>query len=808
MDAITICAVNYLPFAHILGNSFLDFNPDSRFSILVIDAKKINFEKIKRFEYFSPDDLNLSPTQFQNMSFYYNVTELSTALKPSAIKMLFNRGSNQVIYLDPDIEVFGSFDEIKLALSRNDIILTPHTLNPVPRDGLRPNESDLLGSGVFNLGFIGLKKSETAETFLNWWEERLEFDAISDPEQMLFTDQRWIDLVPSYFSFHVFRNPSYNVAYWNLHERHLTESDKKILVDGNELKFFHFSGYRPERPWILSKYVSDNPRVTISSNPTLGKICRSYGEKAFRNGWNADSHLKYGYQSFDSGKAIPSSLRRLYREDCISARKAGEALKPPLDWQAWATERSINSGNLSRILFSIWKSRPDLRRRYPDATGAESSDLQKWAYSHGISEKVIDNEFIEIGGLKNDKYPNEISDEFGISIAGYLKGELGLGQSARLIYKSAIESGFKVSTLNSNRSHSRQLENIDLTNSEKIYPFIIAVINADHFKFWIQDLGLKDKNIGKARIIGVWAWETEDFPQKMHSAFQYVDEIWAVSSFVRDAIAKHTNKVVKVFPTPIIKPTNIEQLNRASVGIPKYAKFNLFIFDYMSIFNRKNPLGVIEAHIKAFPDQNGPTLVLKSINSQKDVENHELVKFKIGGRSDIILIDNYLSRDQLTALINECDAYISLHRSEGYGLTIVEAMALGKAVIATGYSGNLDFMNARNSVLVPFEKKLIGSDSFPYSPDSYWAEPDIDFAAEKLFELHNNIDLRIHLGQSAQEFVLKNFSIENASKFIKNRANYHNSFLGHLRLSIRNLIEAVIKVATRMKKIYKILRFG
>jgi glycosyltransferase involved in cell wall biosynthesis len=797
MDAITICAANYLPFASVLGNSFLETNPKSTFSILVIDSKKVTFEKNSKFRYLGPEDLEINPDVFANMAFYYNVTELATALKPSALKALFRQGSSKVIYLDPDIQVFSELVELEVSLETNPIVLTPHTLTPIPRDGLRPTEADIMGSGTFNLGFLGLSDSPVAMDLLNWWEERLRFDSISDPLEMLFTDQRWIDLVPSYFPICVLRHPGYNVAYWNLHERSLTENQSEIQVNNDQLRFFHFSGYRPDKPWILSKYVSDVPRIVISKDPVLALLCEKYGSAAIEVGWEHETAIEYGYQNFENGKFIPSSLRRLYRQDCITAFKIGEILRPPENWQDWATERSLESGNLSRILFSIWKSRPDLKRRYPDATGAEAGDLVAWASTHGIQEKVIDQSLLKIGSLKDDVIPSKFNKSPGINIAGYLNGELGLGQSARLIYQAAKESGFPVTTINSNRVTSRKDEFFEEVSSDYFYPVTIAVVNADHFHLWVEDFGTK--KIEKTFVIGVWAWEIEDFPEHMHRAFSYVDEIWVVSEFVKNAIAKHTNKPIFVLPTPIITPQNIESLNRNSLGIHQDARYNLFIFDYLSVFNRKNPLGLVEAHMEAFPEQDGPLLVIKSMNGDRDAENREKLRFSIRNRGDIILIEKFLSRPQLTALINECETYVSLHRSEGYGLTIAEAMALGKPVVATSYSGNLDFMDKNNSFLIPFKLKKIGFGSYPYSPDSYWAEPDVHASSKVLKDLYIDGTLRQEFGRAAKGFVTNKFGLVVATSFIENRVRTNLKLLKRMKKKIN-------KIALLQNKVKKFIR--
>ena len=802
MDAITICAVNYLPFAHVLGSSFLDNNPDSTFSILVIDANEIDFNRLEQFRYFSPSDLALEEKVFRNMTLYYTVTELATALKPSALKMLLKRGSNQVIYLDPDIEVFDEFTELNELLNKYPIVLTPHTLTPIPRDGLRPTEADILSSGTFNLGFIGLANSPETMRMLDWWEQRLQFDSISDPEEMLFTDQRWIDLVPSYFTFTVLNDPGYNVAYWNLQERNLNHNENNFFADKSKLKFFHFSGYRPETPWLLSKYVANKPRVVISSNKTLQMLCESYSRKIFNAGWKSEGFVDYGYSKLSSGREIPISVRRLYREDCIAAFKNGKILEPPDDWQSWATSKSMESGNLSRILFSLWNSRSDLKRRFPDATGAESEYFIAWAANHGVSEKVIDEDLIEISDLQNGFSPKVIAKSKGINVAGYLQGEFGLGQSARLILQSAKATGLPVSVINSQRTISRQNETFDAEVADRIYPFVISVVNADQFEFWIQDIGREQ--LKESTVVGVWAWETEEFPKHMHKAFKLVDEIWAVSDFVKQSIKKHTNKPVLVIPTPVLAPKNVEKLNRTPISLGENDLYNLFIFDYLSVFNRKNPLGVIEAHIKAFPNEEGPKLIIKSSNGDSDAINRERLRFATRNRRDILLIEDYLSRPQLTALINECCTYISLHRSEGYGLTMAEAMSLGKPVIATGYSGNLDFMDESNSTLIPFQLIKVGEGSFPYHPDSHWADPNIEIAAQEISRLFNDEPLRVQLGSKAAKSIQTKFTIENAAQFIESRYRYQNKFSSIVMKKINRLQLFINNVKFVLKSTYRI----
>jgi glycosyltransferase involved in cell wall biosynthesis len=164
----------------------------------------------------------------------------------------------------------------------------------------------------------------------------------------------------------------------------------------------------------------------------------------------------------------------------------------------------------------------------------------------------------------------------------------------------------------------------------------------------------------------------------------------------------------------------------------------LFTFDFMSVMKRKNPLGLVEAFKKAFAPGEGPMLVLKSINGDSRLECAAKLEAAIEGRDDIIWMDKYLESEMSAALMTLCDCYVSLHRSEGLGLTIAEAMLLGKPVIATGYSGNLDFMTPDTSYMVPWTRVKVGKDAEAYSSRATWAEPNLDVAAEMMRSVYEN----------------------------------------------------------------------
>src|SRR5262249_31758808 len=198
--------------------SYLDHDPGARFYLLVLDGLPDGEEPGAGVTVVRSEQLGLPNDR--EMRFKYDVVEYCTAVKPYFLSMILNQsGEEAVVFLDPDILVMRPLIEVKEALASASIVLTPHILTPIPRDGLRPTETDIMISGVYNLGFVALKKSAESAAFLHWWEDRLEDGFRIDVPNGLFTDQKWVDLVPVLFpSTAILRNATYNVAVWNMHE--------------------------------------------------------------------------------------------------------------------------------------------------------------------------------------------------------------------------------------------------------------------------------------------------------------------------------------------------------------------------------------------------------------------------------------------------------------------------------------------------------------------------------------------------------------------------------------------------------------
>ncbi|HEV7510191.1 MAG TPA: glycosyltransferase, partial [Candidatus Acidoferrum sp.] len=321
-----------------------------------------------------------------------------------------------------------------------------------------------------------------------------------------------------------------------------------------------------------------------------------------------------------------------------------------------------------------------------------------------------------------------------INVAGYFRAELGIGVAARSLLSALDAAGVPYNTLSFDATANRQdYPFADRVSENQAADINIICVNPDQLPLFAEQTGPALRH-GRYTI-GVWFWEVEDFPRSFHGAFNYVDEIWVASDFMRNAFLKVSPKPVFKFRLPLLTPQVDPSLSRADLNLPDKFVF-LFSFDFLSVLERKNPLGLIRAFARAFSNGEGPSLVIKTINGDKRTVGTEKLRHASRGRSDIILLDGYLSSIENNTLTALSDCYVSLHRSEGFGLTIAEAMALGRPTIATGYSGNLEFMTTANSYLVAARRAGVGPEREPYPADTYWAEPDLEAAAKLLRQVY------------------------------------------------------------------------
>lgn len=319
----------------------------------------------------------------------------------------------------------------------------------------------------------------------------------------------------------------------------------------------------------------------------------------------------------------------------------------------------------------------------------------------------------------------------GVNLIGYLRSENGLGQVARGLAASLDAVGIPHTDFVVDGPHRAQHEYH--VQSGAVHDVNLVVVNADMCHATMRDLPAE---VADAYTIGMWAWEIDAAPPSFVVAAAHVDEVWTYSRFGLPAVASAVDCPVHVGPVPVVIDSAATR-DRADLGLPPGPLF-LFCFDYTSVFARKNPVGVVDAFTRAFPRPGEATLVVKSVNATEFPEESRALAQSAEGRPDVLIRDGYLDALEQRQLFDACDAYVSLHRAEGFGLTIAEAMLLRKPVVTTAYSGNLDFTTRDNSYLVPWTPVAIGAGSAPYPSDVVWAEPDLAVAASHLRAIAEN----------------------------------------------------------------------
>jgi glycosyltransferase involved in cell wall biosynthesis len=768
MKAGTIVARNYLAQASVLAQSFNEHNPEFPFHILVIDGDESDRNCFgPSTQIVLPSDLPIETFAWHAMATSYDVMEFATAIKPKFLEYLLNDNTSSAIYLDPDIQVFSHLESIDEELTSTSVVLTPHCLFPIPRDGMETSEKTLRHAGIFNLGFVGV--SQSGKEFLSWWHERLQTEAVVDLANALFTDQRWVDFVPSLFPCTILRDAGLNVAYWNLHERSLTKENNTIRVNGDKLKFFHFSGLDPATPWQLTKHAGTNPRVEINADPILESLVNSYSDLLQTAGHAEQKKVPYGFNETADGIALNSYIRRAFG-DWWKSYVDGGAPQPPdpfnaasSDFTTWLSnaKNGVPGNQFTDIEYQLWRSRSDLQHHFPDVLVEHSHHYVNWLNNDPLAQKL----FAPVQHLRKNAVEINPVIRGGFNVVGYFSAELGVGEAGRRLADVVRCVGMPTQEVGVRTSHSReQHPNTREVAASTKYEHTILAVNADQTARVIASCGLNQHP--RRRRIGFWFWELSEFPEASKSAFAHVSEIWCASEFTRDAVAAVSPVPVHHIRLPISVPSSPTPYTKKQAGLPEGFVF-LFTFDFNSVMKRKNPVDVLTSYTSAFGPNDGAHLVIKSINGHHQKAELAKLRYLAAHRPDVIIQDGYLSAGLVQAQIELSDCFVSLHRSEGYGLNIAAAMAAGKPAIATGYSGNMTFTSAQYPYLVPYDLVPVGDNAHPYNPKAQWAQPDLTAAAHQMRSVFDDYSLALDHAEQEKQLIIAHHSLDIAIQSVQ-----------------------------------------
>jgi glycosyltransferase involved in cell wall biosynthesis len=728
----SIVSANYRHYARVLMASVQRNHPEwDRFILFAAEPTDSQSDE-ESFTTVSLEALPLpSPRRF---CFRYTLLELNTAVKPWMFERLFAHGYDRVVYLDPDIVVYGPLVELDALPPETFLTLTPHLTDSIGGDD-HPSERTILQAGAYNLGFLAVVRQPQLARFLAWWKEKLEFQCVVDVERGLFVDQKWMDLAPGLFpQVAILRHEGYNVAYWNLRQRTVVGEGSHAMVNGQPLRFFHFSGVDSLLPQMVSRHDGKLRLADVGDARKLiedyAVVLRAAGSASFRN-------APYPFGRFADGTPIPDIARVAYRNSIALQEACGsDPFEHP---ELFVGLRDAPRG-------SPLKSRAGLAAYRLLSRARPLVRLIPRRLRTTMRESLLGRKEPPPRTLRRKS-----SLPPGLNVVGYPDRDTGVGESSRLCRRACERTWLA--------SHLVDVDRTGGLAQQAVYRTSVYHVNADQ----LPAVHKQARHVFESSSynIGCWHWELPELPDGWISSAEPLDEIWAPSAFVQSAISRKVTIPVVHMPHGI-EVVELEACTPEELGVPGGRFTFLCMFDFDSVAFRKNPLAALEAFRLAFPPESSPALLIKAGGRASYPEEYAELQERLRGIPNVYLTDRMLSRARVNGLLAACDGVVSLHRSEGFGLILAEAMSLGKPVVATGWSGNMDFMNSGNSCPVGYELVTLDHTVRSYQAGQQWAEPDIDHAAHLMRRVVEDITWRRQLGERARDTMRTQFSPEAA----------------------------------------------
>jgi glycosyltransferase involved in cell wall biosynthesis len=765
MRVVSLVTADLLPQARVLARS-LRAHGGGELEVVIVSAGRPELRDDESFSASMIDEVIELDVEQAIAS--HDLDLLVVRLVPLVLAARCRTGTTPVLHLPATAWVLAPLDPIVAELARSEVALFARALEDPPDDGLAPDHIGRQTASRIAPLVIGVDGSERAVTFLAWWREQLtevlgplagtRFGGVRERRRWL---ARYLELAPSRFGTAVIEDPGCYVSSWNLPEHRLGQGVGGPELDEHQpVRILDLEGYEPDRPWRLGPRVE---RVRLSGEPVLRELLERYGGELREAGWRHLGLREHIGRELRDGLVFDERLSVLLGQAHALGLRFGDvfAAEGARAFVAWLRSAAPAGGRhgVSRYLYRVYQERVDIPLAYPDLDGADGPGFIGWCWAFGQREMGIPPALLPDKPAQIDM-PDPRVPGIAVRVTGYLSHTLGLGSAARGYVQALQAAGVPVATAAVPLQHGNGEPILDggygrhafqETGLGERHAMEIVAVNHEELPALVRRLG---PGYFHGPRIGIWAWETNRIPERWDEAFGLLDEIWVNSRYMAQNIGRGAPVPVLAYPPAVHAPAT-DAPHR--LGLPDGFLF-AFTFDYLSTIQRKNPVGLVRAFQRAFAPGEGPQLLLKTINGPRRPLAEEELRLACEGRPDIHVVDRSLSGVELQGLIAGCDCYVSLHRAEGYGLTLAEAMAIGKPVIATGYSGNLDFMTPFNSLLVDFAITRVGGEVEIYPADGEWAEPSIEHAAELMRLVVERPEHARRLGERARRDIAEQLS--------------------------------------------------
>ena len=638
----TVSDAEYAPLALTMFDSLYPFYSEADFYLFVIGTGKVKLIQGRiHVVYINEifDDTDLS----QRLAFYLNV-EMATSVRPQCFQYLFTKSYDRAFYLDPDLYVFRRMTEIDVLLE-SDIngVVTPHALKSVTAENRVGGDNVFLQCGIFNLGFLALKKSTETSRMLAWWAEKLKWQCLVDWPNGYFVDQKWLEFLPVYFDkFHILKLPTYNLAPWNSeHYRILTGSDEMFFIDDydNPVAFIHYSGVlRAELHFMHMKearlfYLRKLEKHRFSQFDLKNYTVRH------QNGLFFDKVSAFLYKEFIQNNPEAKTINPLISDDFFN----------------FMHEADGETG-LSVYIRKLFEIMPDI------------------FFGYLISGIIIDFDHLISEMKTNFTYITTANPQTMIYLRNNIVGEI-FAHSGLVPEKGSL--GDKCFSAVSTFRKSDNSTNLP----------------SSHIRIELDRI---DVTVGHVHVSIPFIDESGALPISFLSGKANYTEIWVPSSYVKESL-------VKLYPdlriTPIPYAISIPDFEVHETHVPEDMFVVMLRHDFSLNFDSQNTLASLQALTNAFRGKSDVFVVCFFINSEKS-DAYEKLALLTKELENYVIVEGVDRSDIYYSWLNRAHCVISLHRSVAFGYALGEAVLLGKNVVATINSGNADFMNSGNCYIV------------------------------------------------------------------------------------------------------------